>query len=180
MKKKTCAGNIFGAVFIYFAFIIIAGAIRDALGLESSDSQYVFVSLANVALCIVLPMFVRKNLNRSIRGSLRFREVKPLDVCMALCAVYAIPRLFMHFEGILLSGSMTIQKRAADEPSACFFFAAVIIGPIAEEIFFRHAIMDQLREALPSWIIMVIASLFFALLHGYDVQGFTCMLLFFS
>lgn len=185
MKEKKGSGvrqvlaNVFEVVFIYFVFMIAAGAIRSFLGADSSDAEYLSVSLANVVLCIVLPLVVKKRLDRSIRESLCFRKVKPLDVVMAFFAVYSIPRLLMHLEGILLSDRMTIKSAEDDERSVIFFLAAVIIGPIAEEIFFRYAIMEQMKEKIPRWIVVILASAFFALLHGYNVQGLTCMFIFF-
>ena len=83
MKEKKGSGvrqvlaNVLEVVFIYFVFMIAAGAIRSFLGADSSDAEYLSVSLANVVLCIVLPLVVKKKLDRSIRESLCFRKVKP-------------------------------------------------------------------------------------------------------
>jgi len=174
------AGNVFAVIFIYFAFMLAAGAVRSFLGLESSDAEYLSVSIANIALCIVLPLVVRKNIGRSIRERIGTGGLSPLDIVMALFAVYAVPRLLMHLEGVFLASSMTLQSGSDDEWTVIFFLAAVVIGPVAEEIFFRYAVMEQLKEILPRWIVILLASLFFAALHGYNIQGFTCMFVFFA
>jgi len=58
---------------------------------------------------------------------------------------------------ILNDGSPIVRILAA--------IAAVVMAPLAEELFFRGMVQSMLRNYLPAWPTVIIASSFFAILH---------------
>ena len=47
-----------------------------------------------------------------------------------------------------------------------YVLAAVTIGPVMEEIFFRKFIFGKLRQKYPFWVACVVSTLFFIVFHG--------------
>lgn len=51
------------------------------------------------------------------------------------------------------------------------YFYVLLLGPIAEELIFRGAIMDQLHLAFPFWLANILQAALFALYHMNLIQG---------
>ena len=182
-KVKAIEG-IGSIILIYLSIMIVFGALRDVLGkafypdfFKSSDGNYLFVGIANIALCVLIPMIVKKNTNKSIRRYFYVRRLRISDLLMVFLTAYAVPRLVMHFEGLLLSGRMTIEEASSTNKTLIFFLSAVLIAPVAEEILMRYALIEHMRKNFSRMTILLFTGLLFAFLHGYNVQGFTCTFL---
>lgn len=182
--KFKAIKNIAIVIVVYFAVMISVQTLREVIGkvafqgfFESSDANYLFVALANISLCFIVPILVKKNTNKSIRRYFYVRKLRLTDILMVFLAAYAIPRLVMHVEGLLLAGRVKVTENTSDTRTLIFFCSAVLIGPIAEEIILRYAMIEQMRKSFSKITILFVTALFFALLHDYTIQGFTCMFL---
>lgn len=51
------------------------------------------------------------------------------------------------------------------------YFYVLLLGPIAEELIFRGAVMDQLYLAFPFWLANILQAALFALYHMNLIQG---------
>jgi len=58
--------------------------------------------------------------------------------------------------------------------------AAVVFGPIVEELVFREALAWRLRHRLPAWLLIVGSSLLFGLWHLKDVADLVSVLVYAS
>lgn len=59
---------------------------------------------------------------------------------------------------------------ASNANQVVYFFVAVILAPIFEEIMCRGLILNSLRKAMPKWAAIVLSSLIFGVMHGNAVQ----------
>ncbi|MGD8992702.1 MAG: type II CAAX endopeptidase family protein [Desulfobacterales bacterium] len=80
-------------------------------------------------------------------------------------AVAGIGLLISHLAGIRIGGLFRMQLPAGDSQLVIFFVVAVLIGPIAEEIFFRGILYGYFRRrGIPTAV--VLSTILFILPHS--------------
>lgn len=51
-------------------------------------------------------------------------------------------------------------------PFITLLLANAIMAPVVEEILFRGLVLSRLRDAMPTWVALILSSVFFGLMHG--------------
>ena len=74
----------------------------------------------------------------------------------------ALSRAFL--EGGALG--LAIARLSVQDPLV-FFLAGCLVGPFAEELFFRGLVYTWLRDRMPVLPAVVVSALFFAVMHGF-------------
>ena len=82
-----------------------------------------------------------------------------------------VSEMLRQFFGLVGQGlnQSNIQSTFQEQPLLIAVFACVI-GPLVEELFFRHTLLKYLRKSLPTWLSIFIVGFAFALTHMHSLD----------
>lgn len=126
--------------------------------------------MGTAALCACI--FVKARNKTGIKEVIRIKNFDLAVPIMLTVFAWSFGELSDHFCGLLLSNFMTVEPNRTIPLGIAGLVTAVILAPIFEEIIFRFAGTELPRGAYPLPIICIANSLYFAVVHGYNVQGF--------
>lgn len=128
------------------------------------------VGMGIAALCACV--FVKKRNKIGIKEVICIKNFDLAVPLMLTAFAWSFGELSDHFCGLLLSNFMTVEPNRTIPFGISGVVTAVILAPIFEEIIFRFAGTELPRGAYSLPIICIADSLYFAAVHGYNVQGF--------
>ncbi|MFJ7190276.1 CPBP family intramembrane glutamic endopeptidase [Streptomyces bacillaris] len=187
---------LFVGIVVVTGFAAVLAAVLDA-GPDSPDSEVFFedpvadmaFQLVGIAIGIPVVLWGARYLGRrpagtvsSVLGRLRWKW-------LGLCAAVAVPMIIVQF-GIMIAwtwGEESAEPAGDGFPGwTAFLVSLAVLGALvpfqaaAEEYVFRGWLVQVIGRAVRSpWPAVVIASLLFALAHGFgELSGF--ILLFYS
>ncbi len=100
---------------------------------------------------------------------------------LGMVLLVILSKLLVSVVAVAIAGRIPLKPFFGPVTPAGIFFlgiATIVIGPVAEEIFFRGYVLDQLRKLTHSGIALLIHSLLFGLFHLYGRGVFTSLALF--
>jgi len=104
----------------------------------------------------------------------------------ALVAMFVLP-IIVSIVVLALGGNPTGENQAqlvaalgGTDTWWVIALAAVVFGPIVEELVFREALAWRLRHRLPAWLLIVGSSVLFGLWHLKDVADLASVLVYAS
>ena len=170
-------GRIARVVFVaaYLSIFVFAAVLFAAVGgLDPVVATWGNLAIV-AAFAIVGSWLFRNTWVRSLRLT-RDRPWASFGLLVAgLAAIFVLP-LIVGLVVLLLGGSPTGENQAqlvaalgGPETWWVIAIAAVVFGPIVEELVFREALGWRLRTRLPAWLLIVGSSLLFGLWHLKDV-----------
>ncbi|MCM1329060.1 MAG: CPBP family intramembrane metalloprotease [Ruminococcus sp.] len=115
---------------------------------------------------------VKKRGNGGIKRALRTKGFDFSVPIVVTVFTFACGTLCDQLIGALLSGVMTVEPNRSVELGFAGLFVTAVCAPIFEEIIFRYAAVEFARGAYSMPIICIANGLFFAAVHGYNIQGF--------
>ena len=154
---------------------LLGGPGSDKPGILAAAAGFVFLFGACLAVAAVtFPLGLRRGLGLSLRhwiydtgrGLVGYLAVIPL--CWALLLAV---RSLLPPEQIRTHKLLTVLPELSAAWRAVVAFSAVVLAPLAEEVFFRGLLQSMLRRYLGRpWGAILVTSLLFAAVHGeyYD------------
>lgn len=169
-------------IFIYLVFAIIAslliGIIAGVIMSKTQEELNVIVGsgipdeicmgLAAVWAVGVVKLYSKTRLH----DVFHVKNFDPAVPIMLLVFNWGAGELFDHFSGLILSNFMTVEPNGAPFSGIFGVICSVILAPIFEEIIFRLAGTELPRGAYSLPFVCIANGLYFAALHGYNIQGF--------
>jgi hypothetical protein len=163
IKLSTVVATILAIVVVEISsrFLISQKIVADFTGL----------GLARAAEIILLLAIVKVRHQRISTIGLAAPDIyngfkKGLIWSVLFGAVAGICLLIIHLAGIQISGLFLMRLPAGGSQLAIFFLVGVLIGPIAEEIFFRGILYGFFRRwGVPTAI--VLSTLLFVIPHTF-------------
>lgn len=179
----------FVGALLLFAALIVLGTLVVQLGIGIistllsiplkedflySASGSLGVALAGILLCVLIYKkknwsFVEKKEKFSIGRAVAFAV---LSMCLL--------KIIYSFLFITLFGNMVpsvIEEGIVEETWLQRILFSIILAPIAEEVLFRKGFYSLLRVRYSMVAAIGINAIIFALIHGYQIQGFCSCLL---
>lgn len=169
------------AVYIAFAFIlaIAVAFICEAMGMSADEVENLplikdgWLDELCIGIAAIFAISLVKKVNKvSIKEVI---SVKNFDIAVPLMLTvfaWSFGEVADHFCGLVLSNFMTVEPNKSIPLGFAGIVVAVICAPIFEEIIFRFAGTELPKGAYSMPIICIANSLYFAAVHGYNVQGF--------
>lgn len=168
-------------IIIYLVLALMAGILIGIAGAMIGKTQDEIMAAATsgipdeicmglAALCSVF--IVRGYSKTKLREVFRVRKFDFAVPIMLLLFVWGAGELFDHLCGLVLSNFMTVEPNSAPFVGVFGAVCMVIFAPIFEEIIFRFAGTELPRGAYSLPIVCIANGLYFAAVHGYNVQGF--------
>ncbi len=163
-------------VFTFVAIIALT-VIQLAMGIDPDGEwnetvDFLFTEFGMFTGAVVAVTLVRS------RNKTRFRDfihIKNFDIMvpiMLMIFTWSVGEVCDHFSGLILSQFMTIEPNAEHSRDIIGIIGAVICAPIFEEIIFRFGGCEITKGAYSVPVICIANGIFFAAVHGYNIQGF--------
>ena len=169
--------SYFGAQFLLFPVLWLA----SALGLDLAGANQAVVTMALMALTWVIafgvaigvPLLLRRCTTKSDLGIARVpRLTDALIAPLAYIAYLPVTAIVVAVVTALVSDFNPEQAQSVGFEGLMFtyeyvaaFVTLVVIAPFAEEIMFRGYLYGKLRSIAPAWVVALVVSLVFAMLH---------------
>lgn len=184
IKSTLLSGLSFGIVFpASMVFILItsmfAGIITN--GNIPEENQWLDFIPYEIGLltCTASAMeFVRRRNNTRLRDFIRVKNFDRTLVIMLLLTGYFGGEVLDNFGGLILSNFMTVEPNPEIPATITRILSAVICAPIFEELIFRFGGCELCKGAYSLPVICIANAAFFAVVHGYNIQGFGNVMLF--
>ena len=109
---------------------------------------------------------------RKTKRKFFFGVLKGLLFLILMTVIFEfVSEMLRQFFGLVGQGlnQSNIQSTFQEQPLLIAVFACVI-GPLVEELFFRHTLLKYLRKSLPTWLSIFIVGLAFALTHMHSLD----------
>lgn len=170
-------GRVARVVFVaayLAAFVVGAAVFAFSGGLDPVLATW--GNLAIVAVFAIAGSWVfRDAWSRSFRLTAERPWVSLGLLAAGLAAIFVVP-VIVGFLVVMLGGNPTSENQAqlvgalgGAETWWVIALAAVVFGPIVEELVFREALGWRLRHRFPAWLVITGSSLLFGLWHLKDV-----------
>lgn len=172
MPNKNKGVLIFGLLYTIL-FVFDGMRVFDA-PLPSSAGTYLVYTIMFVYGCFLFKSLLLQKWEE-VRNSKRkfFLGVLTgwLFLILMTVAFGFISELLRQFFGLVGQGlnQSNIQSTFQEQPLLIAVFAC-IIGPLVEELFFRHLLLHHLQKSLPSWLSILLVGIVFALTHMHNVS----------
>ena len=164
-------------------------ALAETMGPESPRLQALSMLAAQLSMLILgtitaaytFPLGLRRGLglttrhwlNDTFRGVLGYIALVPICLGLEMLSKWILPESMQHqHQALVILG-------LRDLPiiwKAMAVFGAVILAPLAEEIFFRGLLQSMVRRYSGPWPAVVISSVVFAAMHHHTPQGIAPLL----
>ena len=128
-----------------------------------------FAMLAGAATAVAL---VNKRNKTRLRDFMKIKDFDIMVPIMLLLFGWSAGEICDHIGALVLSQFMTVEPNVTDLSHVTSILSAVICAPIFEELLFRFAGSELGKGAYSIPVICVANSIFFAAVHGYNIQGF--------
>lgn len=151
--------------------------------ITTSEQSYVYTVSLNMFIYILLLVSCVILLKNEIKTDFNIlnktNAINTFYICLIgiICAYLA--SILGNIISLILSGSNQSQNQQGIEIllstkyGPILIIAIVFMGPIVEELVFRKAIHNTLRNCnVPTWLILIISSLLFGLIHVIDAKDF--------
>jgi membrane protease YdiL (CAAX protease family) len=185
---ERTGGRVARAIFVsvYLASFFVGAVVFAVTG----GIDPVVATWANLAIVVVFAAVgswvYRDTWVRSFRLT-RERPWVTFGLFVAgLVSIFVLPTI-VSLVVLLLGGSPTGVNQAqlvaalgGADTWWVIALAAVVFGPIVEELVFREALAWRLRHRLPAWLLIVGSSLLFGLWHLKDVADLVSVLVYAS
>lgn len=179
IKQKLIAiGFSLLPMLIYF-FLLLLFVILIELFRMDYDKIFPLIHTVSMAVsCAVMCAVLKKRTGKTLSFALRWREFN-LHFVLGLavftwCAVEVVDGIVAG----ICSGFMTVKPNLNPEVSLGAMIEAVLTAPIFEEIIFRFLGLEFIEKYFPLPLLCTINAIYFALLHGYNIEGFFNVTLF--
>ena len=178
MKKqenKNTKKYAFKMIFVIFAiFVFLQVALCVVSELAGLTFDLVELSTAAAALCALL--IIKKEKGHELSEVIKFKGFDlSVPIVMSLFT-WCFADLVMWVVAMVLSLYMSIEPNSETEMSVLSVIGLVIIAPVCEEIMFRFSYMSLLKENSSKRFMLIFTSVFFAIVHFYNIQGFANVL----
>ncbi len=168
----TAAFLVTGLVKLLVFFGVPLGSMNEAV-LNSTFAAFLYI--VSLGLVIGIPWLVKKRrVNLADLGFKGLPTWTDIFITPAAFVIYLILSSLL----ILLASKIwpgfdldQVQDVGFDQISRNFeyylaFATLVVIAPVAEEILFRGYMYGKLRKSFPAWVVVLVTSLLFGILHG--------------
>lgn len=188
LMKKGLVKKRVGAVLlsvlpmiIYFLVLLILSFLEvrgERLWGEIYDKLFPLMNAASMAAAsLIMCRVLRKRTGKRLRDVMSVKEFDLLLLILLLvfswCAGNAADSIIAH----ICSGFMTAGTNAS--PVTPLGIAeAIFAAPILEEIMFRYLGTEFAVQFFPMPLLCAANAVYFALVHGYNIQGFANTMVF--
>lgn len=166
-------GVILATVAVSFASIAVFDKILELLqpGLTYDQSAACSGTLGIVVGSVFIALL---SLKRGWCKDLKERRIK-LDqrvVPVSLFAVAAVQVILGSVLALIFSKIHPLTPEVNSDSSLMDYVCSILLAPISEELMFRYGFYGALRHSFNKKISMVITTVAFALVHGFQLQAF--------
>lgn len=175
---------LFSSFLVNIVFSVISNLINtnmfDVLG---SQNTAILADFIVNSIIVVLFLFLEKNLKNDIRLAFQFIS-KNWKFMLFLFILTKIITISINFLSKVSGFSLNLSKTENQlqiiewikEPNYFFmsviiFLSITLIGPISEEILYRHLIIGEIGKILPYKIMAVFSVLIFSIIHVLSAQS---------
>lgn len=182
LTKRRIAAPLLAVspIIIYLVLALLAGILIGIAGAVMGKTQDEImaaamsgipdeISMGLAALCSVF--IVRGYSKTKLREVFRVQKFDLAVPIMLLFFVWGAGELFNHLCGLVLSNFMTVEPNSTPFTGVFGAVCMVVFAPIFEEIIFRFAGTELPRGAYSLPIVCIANGLYFAAVHGYNIQG---------
>ncbi len=178
--KKTVKDlfKVFALILVAFVILFtvtvifqsVAGATRSGLSAEQTDSYS--GAVGTLAAGIAVAVFSQKKSGKDLND--RRKKIGPEMFIIAIVATCAVNVLLEMIVGLGLSRFFPVEAHVSSKSNILDYIITIIAAPVSEELMFRKGLYGYSRDKMPRWVAIIALSLLFAVIHGYNVQGFIC------
>ncbi len=155
-----------------YGFIMFAGGIAKILyALLGEFIPSVFNFVNYLVLFIFVILLYKKDIYNSFKDM--NKKVIKLILIMVLVAVATIimSTILNTFFEVKTSANQEIVKETISENMVLSFFATVIMGPLVEEVVYRHILLGKISKIIPTVIATILSIIIFAVVHtGFKIE----------
>ncbi len=175
-KRKAIRSLI--ASFVVFLgmgtfFSLLSGFFGEALGLDSDLSTAVFNILAYIASGVLICLIVYKDNGLSLKSAFSLKKLDVSVIVVAVLGIRGLQHILLQIIALALSAKTTSTvSTSIDSITWALVVESVLIGPPVEELLFRFAGIELLRDKYKKWAVCIVTSLVFSIFHFYGIQGF--------
>lgn len=168
-------------IYIVFTFVlaVVICFIFGMAGLDADEIEKLplitdgWLDELCIGIAAVFAFALVKKVNRAkIKEVIRVKDFDFSVPLMLTAFAWSFGEIADNFCGLVLSNFMTVEPNRSIPLGFAGIVTTVICAPIFEEIIFRFAGAELPRGAYSLPVICVANSLYFAAVHGYNVQGF--------
>ena len=181
--KSTFFSALPMGIYLVFAVIAIIVSMIILMAVTGSDESNEWIDLITHVVSIAMGALTAMALVKS-RNNTKLRDfafIKNFDwaaVIMLTLFGFSAGEVLDHFGGLILSNFMTVEPNRGIEVTLPNVISAVIIAPLFEELIFRFGGCELTKGAYSMPVICIANGLFFAAVHGYNIQGFANVMVF--
>lgn len=167
-------------IIIYLVLALTAGILIGIAGTVMGKTQDEIMAVITLGvpdeicmgLAALCSVFIVGGYSKiRLREVFRVREFDIAVPIMLLLFTWSAGELFDTISGLLLSNFMTVEPNSAPFNGVFGVICMVIFAPIFEEIIFRFAGTELPRGAYSLPIVCIANGVYFAAVHGYNIQG---------
>ncbi len=185
--------TVLHVLILYLVYLVVSGGLYQALSRTiDGDSRPQVLSMLVAQPCMLIfgtimaaytfPLGLRRGLgltarhwlNDTFRGILGYLAVLPVCTGLLALSVWILPQgLQKEHQALVLLG----LKGLPPVWKAMAVFGAVILAPLAEEVFFRGLLQSMVRRyTTGAWPAIIISSVVFAAMHWHTPQNIVSLL----
>lgn len=182
--KRITKQKILAVVFsvlpiVVYLLLLVLMVIVSVIVQADYDKVFIFMNTASLAgasaiMCAVL----KRRTGKGLRDAL---SIKQFDWCLLLFLLFFLWCAGEVTDGIVVgicSKFMSITPNASVQREPLRIIEAVLLAPVFEEILFRFLGMEFAKKQFSAPVLCVANAIFFALMHGYNIQGFFNIMVF--
>ena len=162
---------LYTVLFVFDGAKLLASVMPSAIANYLKYLVYVVLALYGSFLCKDRLIQQWKEIRKTKRKFF-FGVLKGLLFLILMTVIFEfVSEMLRQFFGLVGQGlnQSNIQSTFQEQPLLIAVFACVI-GPLVEELFFRHTLLKYLRKSLPTWLSIFIVGLAFALTHMHSLD----------
>ncbi|EHR82086.1 MAG: type II CAAX endopeptidase family protein [Staphylococcus warneri] len=169
---------LFSSFLVNIVFSLISNLFNTNIFSMFGQRNMAILSDAIInALIILLFVIFEKNINEQVKDSIYYIK-KNITFLIFLFAFSKITTILINYIFKLVGINLNISKTENQlqiidwikEPNSFFmsliiFLSITLIGPISEEILYRHLLIGEVGKILPYKVMAIISILLFAVIH---------------
>ena len=167
---------VVGVIFLHLFIMFLATIMFQLLGerlfpfIKEQIIEYsgIFGTVAAALFAVFFSRAKGISKDMDVRKERRVSEM----IAAAVLSVCIVPIVADSLVGILFNSVLPIEDDLLRNKTLFDYIDAILIAPFAEEYLFRKGLYGYAREKINIPTAGILTSLIFAVLHGYNLQGF--------
>lgn len=157
---------------VIYALIMFAGVIvRILYNILGEFIPSVFNFANYLVLFTLVILFYRKDISKYFKNLNKKFLKLIITIILVAIATIIIAAILNTVFNITTSANQEAVKSTIADNMAISFLATIILGPMVEEVVYRHILLGKLSNIVPTAIATIISIIIFAAVHtGFKIE----------